>query len=135
MELLTELSFVLLFEKGKFTPWIVDRSGWFWGDGRVWDVLFERSLLTAELGLSYDDMLKIREKEANKISRNLKQELGPAWKLKAMANLMKEDLQSAGKKLGITEGSTDSRKKLRGPAKNIENPKINNNNGTVLVCK
>lgn len=114
----------LLFEKGKFTPWIVDRSGWFWGDGRVWDVLFGKEPIDqAELGLSYDDMLKIREKEANQISRNLKQELGPAWKLKAMANLMKEDLQSAGKKLGITEGSTDSRKKLRGPAKNIEKPK------------
>lgn len=112
----------LLFEKGKLAPWIVDRSGWFWGDGRVWDVLFGKEPVDqAELGLSYDDMLKIRQKEVDRVSYNLKQELGPAWKLKAMAKLMKEDLQTAGEKLGVTDGKPGSeRKKLRGPGKKVE---------------
>lgn len=114
----------LLFEKGKLFPWIIDRSGWFWGDGRVWDVLFgKESIEQAELGLSYDDMLKIRQKEYKQMSANLKQELGPAWKLKAMAKLMKEDLQSAGDKLGISQVSKADRLKLRGNQKKIEEKK------------
>lgn len=104
----------LLFEKGKFFPWIVDRSGWFWGDGRVWDVLFGKEPVDqAELGLSYDDMLKIQQKQLKQATFNLKQELGPAWKLKAMAKLMKEDLQNAGEKLGLIEAK-DSKKTIGG---------------------
>ncbi|KAK7205040.1 hypothetical protein BZA70DRAFT_278948 [Myxozyma melibiosi] len=49
---------VFLFEKGKRIPWIVDRQGWFWGDGRVWDVLFgKESVEEAEKGLSGDDII------------------------------------------------------------------------------
>ncbi|VVT51292.1 uncharacterized protein SAPINGB_P003048 [Magnusiomyces paraingens] len=111
----------LLFEKGKLTPWIVDRSGWFWGDGRVYDVIFGKEPVEqAELGLSYDDMLKIRQKQVKQATMNLKQELGPAWKLKAMANLMKEDISSASQKLGITN-STPPNKSIRGPAKDKKN--------------
>lgn len=94
----------LLFEKGKFMPWIVDRSGWFWGDGRVYDVIFgKESVDQAELGLSYDDMLKIKQQQKNEVAFNLKQELGPAWKLKAMAKLFQEDVSKAGTALGIKD--------------------------------
>lgn len=92
----------LLFEKGKFMPWIVDRSGWFWGDGRVYDVLFGKEPVDqAELGISYDDMLKIKQKQKNQVAFNLKQELGPAWKLKAMAGIFKEDVSKASSALGL----------------------------------
>lgn len=108
----TQFAF-LLFEKGKLFPWIVDRNGWFWGDGRVYDVLFGKEPVEqAELGLSYDDMLKIQQKQVKQATMNLKKELGPAWKIKAMANLMKEDLSSTGSKLGITASTTQ--KSIRG---------------------
>lgn len=117
----TQFAF-LLFEKGKFMPWIVDRSGWFWGDGRVYDVIFGKEPVDqAELGISYDDMLKIKQKQKNQVAFNLKQELGPAWKLKAMTTLLKEDVSKAGSALGIKEakkpksigGESDSRDKSK----------------------
>lgn len=125
----------LLFEKGKFVPWIVDRSGWFWGDGRVWDVLFGKEPIEqAELGLSYDDMLKIQQKQVKQATFNLKQELGPAWKIKAMAKLMKEDLSSAGKTLGITS-SSDKQKSIHGQNVRPNHEKDNNNNKKSSVNK
>ncbi|KAK9493205.1 hypothetical protein V1508DRAFT_354071 [Lipomyces doorenjongii] len=55
---------VFLFENGKRIPWIVDRQGWFWGDGRVWDVLFgKESIEEAEKGLSGDDLIKIDQRK------------------------------------------------------------------------
>lgn len=102
----------LLFEKGKLFPWIVDRSGWFWGDGRVYDVIFgKESVEQAELGLSYDDMLKIQESQKKKAIFNLKQELGPAWKLKAMAKLVKEDVQKLAGKVQPKAKAIESNKK------------------------
>lgn len=104
----------LLFEKGKFMPWIIDRSGWFWGDGRVYDVLFGKEPIDqAELGISYDTMLKIKQKQKNQVAFNLKQELGPAWKLKTMAGIMKEDLNKAGSALGI-KGARPPKKSIGG---------------------
>lgn len=111
----TQFAF-LLFEKGKLFPWIVDRNGWFWGDGRVYDVLFGKEPVEqAELGLSYDTMLKIKEKQKNQVAFNLKQELGPAWKLKVMARMFQEDVQSVlalrngDKKKSIGDGSTSTK--------------------------
>jgi hypothetical protein len=84
--------FFFIFEKGRLAPWIVDRNGWFWGDGRVYDVLFGKEPIeVAERGLSYDDRLRIQQNEASKRKVELRRELGPAWRAKAMGNLMKED--------------------------------------------
>lgn len=104
----------LLFEKGKLMPWIVDRSGWFWGDGRVYDVIFGKEPVEqAELGLSYDTMLKIQQKQKNQVAMNLKQELGPAWKLKTMAGLFAEDVAKAGSALGVKGTTRPARKSIR----------------------
>ena len=107
----------MLFEKGKLFPWIVDCNGWFWGDGRVYDVLFGKEPVEqAELGLSYDTMLKIKEKQKNQVAFNLKQELGPAWEMQGvMARMFQEDVQSVlalrngDKKKSIGDGSTSTK--------------------------
>ncbi|KAG5360169.1 hypothetical protein CJU89_3227 [Yarrowia sp. B02] len=68
--------FFLLWEGKSWVPWVVDRSGWFWGDGRVWDVLFgKKSIKEAEKGLSNDDKIKQhwRIQEAEKAERKLKE--------------------------------------------------------------
>ncbi|KAK9460275.1 uncharacterized protein V1516DRAFT_625391 [Lipomyces oligophaga] len=72
--------FVFLFEKGSRIPWIVDRQGWFWGDGRVWDVLFgKESVAEAEKGLSGDDYIRM-EQERRKFIKAEKKKLLKAGK-------------------------------------------------------
>ncbi|KAK9470903.1 uncharacterized protein V1510DRAFT_421800 [Dipodascopsis tothii] len=59
---------VFLFEEGKKMPWVVDRQGWFWGDGRVWDVLFgKESVAEAEAGLSGDDKIRMAQAEKKRL--------------------------------------------------------------------
>lgn len=84
--------FFFLFEKGRMLPWVVDRSGWYWGDGRVYDVLFGKEPVEeAEKGLSYNDMLQIQANEVNKQKAELRRQLGPAWRYKMIGQMMKED--------------------------------------------
>ncbi|ANB11883.1 hypothetical protein AWJ20_108 [Sugiyamaella lignohabitans] len=108
--------FFFIFEKDKWFPWIVDRSGWFWGDGRVYDVILgKESIELAEKGLSYDDILRIQQNEASKRKTELRRELGPAWRAKAMGQLMKEDavkLQGAAKR--ALNSSVSNHKQLPG---------------------
>lgn len=85
--------FFFVWEKGRRLPWIVDRSGWFWGDGRVYDVVLGKEpVLLAEKGISYDDALRHQMAVAEKKKAELRRELGPAWRYKAMGQLMKEDI-------------------------------------------
>lgn len=91
--------FFFLWEKDRRLPWVVDRSGWFWGDARVYDVLFGKEpIAVAELGLSYDDMLGREALAAEKKKAELRRELGPAWRFKASNQLMKEDVMNIGKR-------------------------------------
>ncbi|KAK9447460.1 uncharacterized protein V1518DRAFT_421063 [Limtongia smithiae] len=72
---------VFLFEKGNKIPWIVDRQGWFWGDGRVWDVLFgKQSVEDAEKGLSGDDLIRMekRRRKFEEEQAKKKKELPPS---------------------------------------------------------
>ncbi|KAK9322121.1 hypothetical protein V1517DRAFT_324404 [Lipomyces orientalis] len=69
---------VFLFEKGKRIPWIVDRQGWFWGDGRVWDILFgKESIEEAERGLSGDDLIKIEQRKQKQEQKAIKAKRQP----------------------------------------------------------
>ncbi|KAJ8098337.1 hypothetical protein POJ06DRAFT_259212 [Lipomyces tetrasporus] len=69
---------VFLFEKGKRIPWIVDRQGWFWGDGRVWDVLFGKECIEeAEKGLSGDDLIKIEQRKQKQEQKAIKAKRQP----------------------------------------------------------
>jgi hypothetical protein len=86
--------FFFLYEMGRHIPWIIDRSGWFWGDGRVYDHIFGKEpVKLAEKGYSYDDLLRLKMHEKSKKEAELRRELGPAWRAKAMGTLMKEDAQ------------------------------------------
>lgn len=86
--------FFFLYEEGRHIPWIVDRSGWFWGDGRVYDHIFGKEPVSlAEKGYSYDDLLRLKMHDKKTKEAELRKELGPAWRAKAMGRLMKEDAQ------------------------------------------
>lgn len=106
--------FFFVWEKGRRLPWIVDRNGWFWGDGRVYDVLLGKEpVALAEKGISYDDMLRQRMLKAEQKKAELRRELGPAWRVKAMGQLMKEDIDkysAAGRKAVL--GTLKKRKSL-----------------------
>lgn len=101
--------FFFLFEKGRALPWVVDRSGWYWGDGRVYDVLFGKEPVgEAEKGLSYDDMLVLQQNEVNKQKAEYRRQLGPAWRLKMIGEMVKED---ASKIPGIEDKGANKNKK------------------------
>lgn len=75
-------------------PFIVDRKGFFWGDGRVFDLLFSTDSIekvenAKKIDAIYGDL--IRERKHKEIE--LKKELGFGWRTKASAKLMKEDIQ------------------------------------------
>lgn len=85
--------FFFLRENGKRIPFIVDRKGFFWGDGRVFDLLFsddsiEKVENAKKIDAIYGDM--IRERKHKQLE--LKKELGFGWRTKAGAKLMKEDI-------------------------------------------
>lgn len=85
--------FFILREKGKKAPWLVDRNGWFWGDGRVHDVLFgKESLEEAEEALTYDEKFGKATKKLKEEKTKLREELGPAWRFKVGAEMIREDI-------------------------------------------
>lgn len=85
--------FFFLREKGRRIPFIVDRKGFFWGDGRIFDLLFsddsiEKVESAKKIDEVYGDM--IRERKHKEIQ--MRKELGFGWRTKASAKLMKEDI-------------------------------------------
>lgn len=86
--------FFFLREQGRRIPFIVDRKGFFWGDGRVFDLLFSNdSIEKVENAKKIDEVYGdlIRERKQKQIE--LKKELGFGWKTKAKAKLLKEDIE------------------------------------------
>lgn len=75
-------------------PYIVDRKGFFWGDGRVFDLLFSKDSVDSvetskKIDEVYGDMLK--ERRANQ--EKLKQKYGFGWRTKAAGKLMIDDVK------------------------------------------
>ena len=86
--------FFFLREGQKRIPFIVDRKGFFWGDGRVFDLLFSNDSIdkvenSKKIDEIYGDM--IRERKQKEIE--MRKELGFGWRTKASAKLMKEDIE------------------------------------------
>lgn len=84
-------------------PFIVDRKGFFWGDGRVMDMLFSNDSIdrveqSKKVEVVYAEM--IRENKEKELE--LKKEYGLGWRQKAQFKLMKEDVQKLKDKL-LTE--------------------------------
>lgn len=85
--------FFFLRENKKRIPFIVDRKGFFWGDGRVFDLLFsDDSIEKVENAKKIDEVYGdlIRERKHKEIQ--MRKELGFGWRTKAGAKLLKEDI-------------------------------------------
>lgn len=87
--------FVLKEQGGK--NWIIDRKGFFWGDGRVFDFLFgKETLAAAEAGIPYDEQIGIMHREVKKKKKALREEHGIFYKWKLGAKEGKEAIDKIG---------------------------------------
>lgn len=85
--------FFFLREEGKRIPFIIDRKGFFWGDGRVFDLLFSNdSIEKVESAKKIDEVYGDLIRERKHKEMQMRKELGFGWKTKAKAKLMKEDI-------------------------------------------
>jgi len=97
--------FFFLRENGRRIPFIVDRKGFFWGDGRMFDLLFSNDTIdqvenSKKIDEIYGDLLRERrEKE-----QALKKEYGFGWRTKAAGKLMVDDVS---KIKSLISGSSD----------------------------
>lgn len=121
--------FFFVKEKDKKSPWIMDRKGFFWGDGRVFDVLFGKETIEqAERGEKFDEKIGKMMKKGKEEEKKLKKELGFGWRYKAQGKLMIEDLNKLKKiikKDSITDGSKNGDSKSL-PGGNEEDQKTVN---------
>lgn len=86
--------FLLKESDKKFGYWIVDRNGWFWGDGRIFDVLFgKESLEEAAKGQTYDDKLKQVNDKLLEERNKQREEHGSLWQLKTTNKMFQKDLK------------------------------------------
>lgn len=98
--------FLLKETDKKFGYWIVDRNGWFWGDGRVFDILFGKETLEeAAKGQTYDDKLKKVNDKLTEERNKLRDEHGTLWQVKTSGKMFQKDLK---KVVGVV-----NRKKLK----------------------
>lgn len=107
---------------GKSKSWIVDRKGFFWSDGRVFDVLFgKESVAEAELGVPYDEQIGMINRGVKKQRQQLRNEHGVFYRYKLQAQEMKKDLGRltgfVGSKLGIAGDKKGSKELPSGEQK------------------
>lgn len=92
-----------ILPNGKTKNWIVDRKGFFWSDGRVFDYLFgKESIEEAEAGIPYDEQFGIINREMKKKKQQLKNEHGFLWRYKMAAKEFGSDVK---KVTGLVKGS------------------------------
>ncbi|WEJ94392.1 hypothetical protein PSN45_001876 [Yamadazyma tenuis] len=72
--------------------WVVDRKGFFWSDGRVFDYIFgKETIAEAEAGVPYDEQVGIINRELKKKKQKLRKEQGIFYGLKFQGEEMKKD--------------------------------------------
>lgn len=77
--------------------WVIDRKGFFWSDGRVFDYLFgKESIAESEAGVPYDEQIGIVNRRVQKKKEQLRKELGPFWRFKMQGQMMKDDAKKVG---------------------------------------
>lgn len=109
-----------LRERGRRFPWLMDRKGFFWGDGRVYDHIFGKEPIEeAAKGFSYNDRLRMRRELINAKEEEMKKKHGKTWRLKAQNQLMKQDVANIKKILagGVEQGSPVKKLKNTQPPK------------------
>lgn len=90
------LFFFTLKEISKNKSWVVDRKGFFWSDGRVFDFLFgKETIAEAEAGIPYDEQIGIVSREVRRKKKELRAEHGIFYQWKLGADEAKQDLKSA----------------------------------------
>ncbi|GEQ69654.1 hypothetical protein JCM33374_g3327 [Metschnikowia sp. JCM 33374] len=88
--------FFILKENMTNKNWVVDRKGFFWSDGRVFDLLFgKETLAEAEAGIPYDEQIGIIHREVKKKKKQLREEHGIFYQFKLGAKEAQKDLKSA----------------------------------------
>lgn len=109
-------SFVLKETGERKKTWIVDRKGFFWSDGRVFDFLFgKESLADAEAGIPYDEKVGMLNKELKKKRQQLKLEHGFFYNWKLQAREMKKDAKHASSYvLSLVSSSKNNKKRING---------------------
>lgn len=102
----------------KSRSWIIDRKGFFWSDGRVFDYLFgKETLAESEAGIPYDEQIGIINREVKRKKQKMRQEQGMFWQLKMGKEEVKEDVSKVSNYV----------KSLRNKGKEVENKSGNNN--------
>lgn len=90
------LFFFVLKETSQNKTWVVDRKGFFWSDGRVFDLLFgKESIAEAEAGIPYDEQIGIVNREVKKKKKELREKHGMFYQFKLGAKEAKNDLNTA----------------------------------------
>ncbi|KAI3406396.2 hypothetical protein KGF56_000877 [Candida oxycetoniae] len=97
--------------KRRVKNWIVDRKGFFWSDGRVFDYLFgKETLREAEAGIPYDQQFRIVNKQLKAKKQKLRAEHGLLWKYKLAWQDFRKDIGGAKRSL-IGSGKSDKETK------------------------
>lgn len=90
------LFFFMLKEVSKKKTWIVDRKGFFWSDGRVFDFLFgKETIAEAEAGIPYDEQIGIVNREVRKKKKELREKHGVFYQWKLGAKEATKDVTAA----------------------------------------
>lgn len=77
--------------------WIVDRSGFFWSDGRVFDFLFgKESMADAEAGIPYDEKIGMLNRELHLKKKEMRKKYGIFYRFRLGAEEMKKDAKVIG---------------------------------------
>lgn len=111
--------FVLKEEGPKTKRWIVDRKGFFWGDGRIMDQLFGRETVAeSEAGVPYDAQFALVNAELKKQKQAMKDKYGVFWRLKMGSELVLEDVQKGANYIGkLKESAPKNRLPPKPPSK------------------
>lgn len=82
-------------ENGKTVKnWVIDRKGFFWSDGRIFDYLFgKESIAEAEAGIPYDEQIGIVSREVRKKKKQLRNEHGIFYNFKLQGEEVKRDIK------------------------------------------
>jgi len=102
----------------KFGYWLVDRNGWFWGDGRIFDVIFgKESVIEAEKALKYDEKFGQATKKLKEEKTKLREKHGRGYQLKFGAEMLKDDIakitQRMNKKADLEKINSNSNTKSK----------------------
>lgn len=98
--------FVLKETGARSRNWFVDRKGFFWSDGRVFDLLFgKETIAEAEAGIPYDEQVGMVNREVERKRKELRAKHGFFYKWKIQAQDMKQDVQGATNYVNTLRGS------------------------------